>query len=122
MDYILDVETTDANSLISAIKDDVSATNSDEIPISDNGVGLGGPTAPRGSIDGVQLVQLLLTIPVGVTVEVAADQIMNYFRRRKYRDHDVRVITIIWTEETLDPDGNVQTNLKRHQVDLGGSP
>ncbi|MGH3803272.1 MAG: hypothetical protein ACRDTD_24705, partial [Pseudonocardiaceae bacterium] len=69
---------------------------------------------------GQDVLTLLLTIPVGITVDVAADQIKRYFRE-KYRDHGIREATITWAEETLDADGNVDSIPREQRVELDES-
>ncbi|MCX4826839.1 hypothetical protein OG883_45210 [Streptomyces sp. NBC_01142] len=119
MDYWLDVKTAEPADLNSAIKADAEAAHARDAPVSDDGVGLRNEPSdkPRGAVD---LLSLLLTVPVGVAVEVAADQIKGYLRR-KDGDHRIREATIRWTEETLDADGNVTTDEREQRVELDES-
>ncbi|MGW2009760.1 hypothetical protein [Streptomyces nigrescens] len=116
MNYTLRVKTDDSAGLASAIEADAGAADSGQAQVSTDGIGL--RISPlRNGTGGVDLVTLLLTIPVGVTVEVAADQIKRYLRR-KDKDHRIRRETIGWSEETVDADGNVKTNWKEYRIDL----
>jgi hypothetical protein len=117
MDYWLDVKTAGpTKDLNSAIKADAKAADAQDAPVSDDGIGLRSEPSdePRGAGD---LLSLLLTIPAGVAVDVAADQIKRYLRR-KGGDHRIREATIRWTEETVDADGNVTTNEREQRVEL----
>ncbi|MEH0517307.1 hypothetical protein QBC31_42870 [Streptomyces sp. B21-079] len=95
MNYFLELELTtdDAKALRSAIDAEAKAADAADAPVSDNGIGLRNEPSLRSR---GELVTLLLTIPVGITVDVAAAQIKSYLRylRRKYRDHGIREATI----------------------------
>ncbi|MCT9113053.1 hypothetical protein N4G69_47325 [Streptomyces mirabilis] len=119
MDYWLDVKTAGpAKDLNSAIKADAEAAHASDAPVSDDGIGLRSEGKLRGP--GADLLSLLLTIPAGVAVDVAADQIKRYLRR-KGGDHRIKEATIRWTEETVDADGNVTTNERDQRVELDES-
>lgn len=118
MDYHLDLETDDAKAFISAIEAEAKAAGAADAPVSDSGIRLRNDLENelRGG-EGVQLLTLLLTIPVGITVDVAADQIKSYLRRKR----GVREATITWAEETLDADGNVDAIPREQRVELDES-
>ncbi|MEV6399219.1 hypothetical protein AB0M39_31280 [Streptomyces sp. NPDC051907] len=113
MDYFLDLKTDNAEALVSAIQADANAAGAVDAPVSDNGIGLRDHPENRRR-GGDQLVSLLLTIPVGITVDVAADQIKSYLRRKR----GIREATITWTEETLDADGDVDAIPREQRVEL----
>ncbi|WP_406399164.1 hypothetical protein OH805_08740 [Streptomyces sp. NBC_00879] len=118
MDYHLDLETDDAEAFISAMESDAEAAGAAGAPVSDSGIGLRNDpeNEPRGG-EGVQLLTLLLTIPAGITVDVAADQIKSYLRRKR----GIREATITWAEETVDDDGNVDAIAREQRVELDES-
>ncbi|MGX5185737.1 hypothetical protein ACWKT5_23670 [Streptomyces avermitilis] len=116
MNYFLDLRTDNAEAFISAIESDANAAGAADAPVSDNGIALrGDPENMRRGMD--QLVTLLLTIPVGITVDVAADQIKGYLRGKR----GIKEAKITWTEETLDADGNVDAIPRERRVELDES-
>ncbi|GGV02719.1 hypothetical protein GCM10010211_82540 [Streptomyces albospinus] len=117
MKYTLRVKTADSAGLIAAIEADAGASDSGQAQVSADGIGL--QLDPMRT-SGVDLVTLLLTIPVGVTVEVAADRIKKYLGE-KDEDHRIRKETIGWQEETVDADGNVKTNWGEYRIELDES-
>ncbi|MGW5136766.1 hypothetical protein [Streptomyces sp. NPDC004135] len=116
MDYWLDVKTADPNGFKAAIEADASATGGAYAIVSDDGIGLHEPKESKRRGDKVELLSLLLTIPVGITIDVAADQIKSWLSRNK-----VREATIRWVEETVDDDGNVTTNEREQRVEIDES-
>ncbi|MEU2207581.1 hypothetical protein AB0B95_10540 [Streptomyces hygroscopicus] len=116
MNYFLDLKTDNTKAFISAIEADAKAAGAADAPVSDNGIALRGDpeNKPRGED---QLVTLLLTIPVGITVDVAADQIKSYLRRKR----GIKEAKITWTEEALDADGNVDAIPREQKVELDES-
>ncbi|MFI5982025.1 hypothetical protein ACIBEA_14220 [Streptomyces sp. NPDC051555] len=118
MDYFLDLETDNAKALISAIEADAEAAGAADAPVSDNGIGLRiDPENKLRGGEGMQLLTLLLTVPVGITVDVAADQIKRYLGGKR----GIKEATITWTEETLDADGNVDPIPRERRVELDES-
>ncbi|MGW2540831.1 hypothetical protein ACWC5I_08140 [Kitasatospora sp. NPDC001574] len=91
MNYFLELTTDDAKALKSAIDAEAKAADAADAPVSDNGIGLRNDPSNRPRSN--ELLTLLLTIPVGITVDVAADQIKSYLRR-KHPDHRIREATI----------------------------
>lgn len=118
MDYFLDLKTDNAEAFTSAIEADAEAAGTADAPVSDNGIGLrNDPENESRGGEGIQLLTLLLTIPAGITVDVAADQIKSYLRRKR----GIREATITWAEENLDTDGNVDVIPREHRVELDES-
>ncbi|MFD7609874.1 hypothetical protein [Streptomyces sp. NPDC059828] len=118
MDYFLDLKTDNAEALISAIEADAETAGAADAPVSDSGIGLRiDPENKLRGEGGIQLLTLLLTVPVGITVDVAADQIKSYLRRKR----GIKEATIAWTDETLDADGNVDAIPRERRVELDES-
>lgn len=118
MDYFLDLKTDNAKDFASAIERDAEAAGAADAPVSGIGIGLrNDPENKTRGGEGIQLLSLLLTIPAGITVDVAADQIKSYLRRKR----GIREATITWAEETLDADGNVDVIQRQHRVELDES-
>ncbi|MFC9329740.1 hypothetical protein [Kitasatospora sp. NPDC057015] len=122
MTYYLKVTTADpdaAADLASAVRADAAAAGARDAPVSD-GVRL-SPPRPRGGV-GEQLLTLGLTVPVGITVDVAADRVKQYLRRheedRRVRRAAIRRATINWTEETVDSDGRLTRSERKHTIEF----
>lgn len=121
MDYWLDVKTSDAKELNDAVKTDADAAGAMDAPVSDDGIGLRSEESDKPRGEGLQLLSLLLTIPVGVAIDVAADWIKKYFDRKRDEGHRIRAVTIRYTEESVDADGNVQTAPREYRIEFGES-
>ncbi|MFI6567101.1 hypothetical protein [Streptomyces sp. NPDC050534] len=123
MDYWLDVKTADPEGLTAAVDADAKAAGAAYAVVSDDGISLHSESEESRHRGAVELLSLLLTIPVGITIDVAADQIKSYLARLRHKDGDrqIREATIRWTEESVDADGNVTTNERERRVELDDS-
>ncbi|MFD3843155.1 hypothetical protein ACFWWC_44115 [Streptomyces sp. NPDC058642] len=123
MDYWLDIKTADPEGLMAAVEADAMAAGASHAVVSADGIGLHGEPEESRHRGAVELLSLLLTIPVGITIEVAADQVKSYLARLRHRvgDRQIREVTIRWTEESVDADGNVTTNEREKRVELDDS-
>lgn len=123
MDYWLDVKTADPKGLMAAVEADAMAAGASHAVVSADGISLHGEPEESQHRGAVELLSLLLTIPVGITIEVAADQVKSYLARLRHRvgDRQIREVTIRWTEEIVDADGNVTTNEREKRVELDDS-
>ncbi|MBP5910671.1 hypothetical protein F3K40_43095 [Streptomyces sp. LBUM 1478] len=108
---------------MAAVEADAMAAGASYAVVSTDGISLHGEPEESRHRGAVELLSLLLTIPVGITIEVAADQVKSYLARLRHRvgDRQIREVTIRWTEESVDANGNVTTNEREKRVELDDS-
>ncbi|MEU9075432.1 hypothetical protein [Kitasatospora sp. NPDC048538] len=119
MSYRLKVKLSDtqaAERLKAAIEKDAGAAGDTRAPVSDNGVGLSASKIEHRG-DGVQLLTIALTIPAGITVNIASEWIKRYLDRNN-ADRSIRSADILQTDEIIDADGHTNNVMNRHPVEL----